>query len=203
MPILPLSAAALALSVPSAGGSLKYTDYPEWALRAEASAASLVSLSLTPGGKLFACRSEQELGDPRLAGDICSLLRGRRFPHATLRDGTASYARVQELIRLFLPDTSDGGRIASLRASPNAEFQVKSLNGQPSADVDVVLAVNANGSITDCGPKSGGTSALIKAACSQSSSFQVPAMTDESGRAVPFVTNWRVRFSVPPPRLSK
>ena len=199
MPILPHLAAA-ALTAPVI--ILTPADYPQDALSQDQSAAALVAISLDSTGRATACETRQTAGHERLARRICGLLLKRRHTPSKLRDGTPVNAEIVTLMRLFIPDTFEGSRVAKLTQKPDVELSVNHLPGNAkSADVRIALAINEAGSVSDCGADyREKQAALVAVACSDPARFGTYPLRNAGGPAQPYVTQLKVRFMAEAPQ---
>ena len=192
-------AAATGLSAPSPANSFSNNDYPAWALARDASVAAVISLVVDPQGKAVQCINLREIGDPRLAKEVCRILSRKRVQPPTLRDGQKVHAFLETMIRLFLPDTDKGRQIMVLHSPPDAELSVNQLPNGESAEVGIILAYDSAGKITDCAPSETEKQvALANVACSQKVMFDNAIKNDISGQSVAYVTRKRVLFAVSP-----
>jgi hypothetical protein len=153
-------------------------------------------LVVDANGKPVQCTNKTNVGNERLAKDICGILSRKRFKPATLRDGQKVYAILDTFLTMFLPDTDEGRKIMSLRMAPDAELQVTKLPDGSSPEISIILAYDASGKITDCGPANREKDLkMADVACSQRILFDHTIQKDPSGQPVAYVTQKRIRFT--------
>lgn len=190
-------AATAGLSVPSPSSALSVHDYPQWALRAGASAGSTDRVMVEPTGKVAQCIHIGEVGDPGLAKEVCRILKRKTLSAPTLRDGQKVHAFLQFTTNLTLPDTAEGRRIDAMRSPPDAELPVNVLPNGSSTDVMIFLAFDAAGNVTDCAAADfERNNSLAAVACEQRAMFNNAVQKDPSGQPVAYVTRKKVRFSL-------
>ncbi|GGC26281.1 hypothetical protein GCM10011371_12310 [Novosphingobium marinum] len=88
-----------AFFIPDVSGAAGATDYPDWAIRKEKSAAALVDVVVDPAGRVISCKPQQTFGDERLAGQICSKLSARDMKSARDATGTTRFFADTVLVR--------------------------------------------------------------------------------------------------------
>lgn len=189
-------AAAAGISVPSPVEALTHRDYPAWAVAKNASAASIISVTIGPTGKIAACTKVQEMGNRTLARQACGILARKRLRPPTLRSGEKVYAFVDSMVQFYLPDTPEGRRIMALQTPPDAEISVGKLPDGEKPDVILFLAFDSAGRVTDCAPadaKKGRR--LAEIACGHRGMFDNVVKNDLSGQPVSYVTRKKVRFT--------
>lgn len=194
MPVSILLAAA-ALAAPQY--SVDLDDYPDKALELERSAAVLADVTVTPKGEMTRCEALDSRGDADLAGRICKIFESKRHKPARFADGTAAWFVERDVYKMFLPGTSSASAIAALR-QPDVILDVAALpSGMTALDAKVVVAIDAKGEITDCGPDAGDkSSAVIDAVCANADKAPHEVFRDESGSPVPYVSRMRFRLQV-------
>ena len=192
------AAIAAGLSEPAITSLFAPSDYPDWAMKRGASAASIVEVGVDPQGKVIACRNVRNFGDDVLAKEFCRILKRKRLKPAPDRDGRVLHFYYETLIRMYLPDTRKGQDVMRIQESPDAELAVNQLPKGTSADVKISLVYDQSGKITDCEPLNGTDRTLAAIACSQRSLFEGAIRNDAAGHPVPYLTWKNVRFSVSP-----
>jgi len=200
MILMAVAAVASGLSIPSPTSVFKNGDYPEWAIRENASAGSVFHLAVDPDGKPIECTNKVLVGNEKLAKEICRIISRKRLRPATLRDGQKAYAFFDTFVTLFLPDSKEGEKIMGLRMTPDAQLSVNKLPDGNETQVSILLAYDASGNVIDCAPSD--TEENIKlagVACGQRKLFDNSIQKDGSGQAVSYVTQRRIKFTVQSP----
>jgi hypothetical protein len=194
MPFLPLVLAAAALSPP--GINPATIDFPGTALREDQSAAALVAISMDQHGRVISCETRAVEGDPATANQLCAVAAKRRQIPARWTDGTPADGQIVTLLKLTVPNTREGNRIADLRQAPDLEWTVNRLPNEAwNAQITVALAVDSTGRVTDCGAGRGETLAkLISAVCADTSRFGTFPVQTIAGKPIPYVTQRIVRL---------
>lgn len=189
-----MAAAAASLTPPKL--VMTPESYPTSAIRENRSAAAVVKAITDPTGKIASCEVQDIEGDEQLARSLCMILRRTRHRAAKLRDGTGAWGSTTELLRYFLPDTPDGDKIAALRRAADGEVEVSRLpNGASSATVDVVLLIDSEGRVADCGPiEPKQPMELVAAICRSQRLQQHDTVRDRESRPVSYVT--KLEFEV-------
>jgi hypothetical protein len=189
-------AVAAGLSAPTLVKNIGPGDYPTWAIKKNASAASVVRVAIDPQGKPTECTALNQVGDLQLAGVVCGIVTRKSYRPAMLRDGRKVHAILDTLITFFIPDTDEGRKIGALRQIPDAELTVNQLPGKEQADVTVVLAVDTEGKVTDCAPSENEKLlSLANIACDQRALFDNALQRDQTGQPIAYVTRKKIRFS--------
>jgi hypothetical protein len=194
MPVATLLAAA-ALSAPVL--QVDFDDYPDKAMSLGRSAAILADVAFDPNGRMTRCETLNSLGDPDLAGRICKVFQSKRHKPARLADGSAAWFVERNVYKMFIPGTPVGDTVGKLR-QPDAILDVAALPaGMRTLDAMVVVAVDANGDISDCGPDAGDEdSPIIQAVCTNADIVPHEVFRDQSGTPVPYVSRMRFRLQV-------
>jgi len=188
-------AVAVGLSAPSLIKDIGPNDYPTWAVKKNASAASVVRVVIDPQGKPIECTTLSEIGDPQLARAVCGIVTQKRYRPAMLRNGQNVRAILDTLITFFIPDTDEGKKIGALRQVPDAELTVNRLPKNEQADVSVILAFDTEGRVTDCAPSENEKLlSLANLACDQRALFDNALQRDQSGQLIAYVTRKKIRF---------
>lgn len=189
---------AAALTAPALSSSIG--DYPQDAVKAEVSAAALVRVVVNPNGKAVSCETLQRFGDEKLSLRMCPIiLRGRHKP-AHLRDGTTTWGQVTMLYRLFIPGTAQGAKMAALQEAPVGPLKIDHLpGGAATAEVKIVLALDAHGQVSDCGPgHEEKQTSLVSALCASPAALTRKPLVAPSGEAVAYVTDLRLALLAAP-----
>jgi hypothetical protein len=191
------AAAATGLAVPYPASSLSHSDYPTWALARNASATSFVDITIDPEGRVAECKSIRNFGDARLAGEICDILKRKRFKPPKLADGWKVHAFFETAIRFFLPDTAEGRKVMVISRGPDAELSVNHLPTGTWTAVSISLAYDQAGRIIACERSAfEKQKTLADVACSQRAMFDNSVRRDATGQPVPYVTSKTIRFTV-------
>lgn len=193
LPLLLLAAAV----APGTGNLLRSGDYPGWAQAHERSAAAMVRLLVAPDGRIANCETLSTAGDANLAAEACRKVRGRHTTPGRLADGSGAWSRVTTMIRFYLPGGPDEA-VGTMGPSPDVELSVRRLpGGAGSADVGVVLTLDAAGAVTGCNgdPALAASPALVSAVCASGARLGAAAITDDTGHPVAGVTRLLVRLT--------
>ena len=192
--MLMAAASASALTAPRI--DLGPAAYPQEALRNERSAATMLRVVIAPDGKVIRCDVQEITGDEKLGGAICPMIQSRRHTAAATRDGKPAWGVMNDLMRLFVPDTAMGDHVARLESAPLASFTVNRLPGGANRTlVRLALLLDEEGTVADCGAAPDEKSAaLVLAACRSLATFVGNPLTNQAGQPVPYVTNFKVEF---------
>jgi len=195
--------AAAALQLPAYGQLLAPEDYPAAAQTHELSAAAVVDLLIDPQGRVIGCDTRSTAGDAGLGEQICGITLNRRVAPARLRDGTPSYGAVHTALKLFLTGTKQGDFIHNLQHSPALELSVKHLpDGAARMEGALLLAVDAQGVVTDCEPLAkAGKPSLPPALCKYDGLSPQPVEHGKDGVAVGYITNLQIALIAPAPGI--
>jgi hypothetical protein len=171
-------------------------DLPAETLHRGETGGATVIVTVDPAGRTLGCERVDSYGSPALGATICDLLLHRRFEPARLADGTRAYARVRKLLRFDLLH-DDWDRMPQAALAPD---MVMHDHGLPAAaegkSVEVVLAVDGKGAVTDCAGVLGQENHRLAArVCIQSAHMGLPVLTLPDGRTVPHVTTRTVRLT--------
>ena len=189
-----LIAAASGLVAPDITRILSPQDYPAEAMAHDWSAAAIVDILLDPRGKIVRCTVGSTVGVKQLATKICDLVHHKRVRAAQGADGTPLYGVAHGLIKMWIPDTSEGRAIAALKDPPDVELSVNKLpNGAAEAETDVSLLVDSTERVADCAFKSADPIGAI--ACSARDQLDVGKVADPDGKPVSYVTKVKVRIT--------
>ena len=196
--VLLMAAAAANPTVPTLDKALTPDDYPAWAVNQEAWTAAAVDVLVDAKGRLTNCTTTATFGSERLGRDICTMIKGRLVPPGRDSSGNAVPSKISTLLRMFIWPANK--RLRGLTRDADAVLAVASLpGGSRTAEVDVVLQVEPDGTISDCvaGPKASNT-ALVKAACAAYRGSTLGKLLDEAGQAVRYVTTRKVQLTTAP-----
>ena len=178
-------ASSIDLAAPVVEGDLiRLSDYPDRAVEEDKSAAIIAQMVFTPAGKMDACSILTSYGDPALAGQICRIIAKRRVKAAVI-GGMPTFGVVRTLLRMFVPETTDGDAIAKLSQAANLSLSVNRLPVGVSspARVKVSLSVDAQGNASACNPKPGQEtlSGLLTIACQQAMTLKPGVVVRSDG----------------------
>lgn len=188
--------AAAALSAPAF--SVDLDDYPDKAMRMNKSAAVLADVVVNPKGEMIRCDTVGTTGDADLAERICGIYDSKRHRPARFADGSPAWFVERDVYKMYLPGTSPAAAITALR-KPDLILEVEALPAaMKSLDAMVVVAVDANGQVTDCAPDAGDDlSAVTEVVCANAGKARHEIFRDGTGTAVPYVTRMRFRLQTP------
>lgn len=194
-----LLAAAAAVSAPAGvadpdiPGMVTALEYSPEARAAGRSTAATIEIRVDPTGRPQDCKVVSALGDAHLARDVCKIASSKRYNPARLRDGTAAFAVVTTLVRLYVPGPATQD-IAAARLQPVAEVKVAQLRGNAaSEDVTLVTTVDPSGKVIECGPKLEEQRSLAEAICTHTDLFHPAIVKDENGKPMPYIAESLVR----------
>lgn len=195
--ILVASASVIA-SAPSLQAAFTPNDYPVWALKRDESAAAFVDALVDPDGRVSRCLVQETFGSKDLAGEICNIIMRKRLRPARDFHGNKTYGVVRTVLSMYLPDTRQGQEVAKRGKAADVVLTVTQLPiGKTFAEVDVLLAVDENGHVTDCGPKTvRDLQTVVEAVCSAAAELGAAKVSDTRGRPIRYVTSKKVELRV-------
>lgn len=206
LPVLaPFLAAAAAGATPEAAppegmvrsdlpGLVTASEYPADALAEGRQVAAAIEMRVDPNGLPVGCRVVSAQGDAALAERVCSIALAKRYAAAHLLIGSAAYARVTTMVRLFIPGAAGADAIAAARMPPDYEVRMAAAPGSAAVtDVRMVLETNRKGQVTQCGARDDAQADLAEAICKVRTIFRAEPLADQRGEAVPYVTEATVR----------
>lgn len=187
---------AAALSLGDVGSLLKLSDYPSDALEHEQSVAALLEIVIDPSGKVASCTVVSVVGNYKLAGQLCEIVRRKKTSPATLSDGTRTYARVRSGFRMFVPGAEGADKAAAAQQSADQVLTASYLPaGKEGRAADLALAVDAQGQIIDCAPTPHTKNPDIAAlGCKARASLHVEPLILPDGSRPVFVSSSRIEF---------
>lgn len=198
--LLILGSGLLAAPQPSADQTRQLLrDYPAQAVREGKSAASLIRIGIKPDGSVFRCDTVAVEGDEKLGSQACQIyLRGRlKFTPAVNAENVPSYGLYTTLMKYFLPGTRQGRDVEALQETPDLKLTLATLPAEYGSLLafKVVAQVARDGTVTACEGDAAAPSAFAEAACHSLKEAGFSVFTDESGRAVEYVTSLKVQMT--------
>jgi len=196
MPLVLAAAATSTLSAVDISTAMQH--YPSWALLDERSAAALMDVMTNPSGVTTYCKVIPLVGDEKLATEFCTLLKRAKVKPAHLANGEAVHGWTHGIYKMCIPDTTIGDQICALHSAPDYTLTVNFLPEGATGQVGkLILAVDANGVVTDCQPTMGVDKTLLPAAvCKWPALSPQPVRQNAAGLPVPYVTAVRIELVV-------
>ena len=195
-----LAAAAGAIAMPEYNTRRVVQSYPTWAVEEEKSTAAVISYWVDPKGRVYDCQLLANIGDRKLAGEVCGLVRRVKMRPAVDADAMPITAHVVTMIRLFVPGTQQAQDVA--KAKMEADF-VLEVNNLPSEVGEtyvstVISRVDRNGQVVECYGNELGHAVMDKLACEQISHSKLPIGKDRKGQPVDYITTIQIEFVTKP-----
>jgi hypothetical protein len=173
--------------------------YPTEDVREDRSASIEYELTIDPEGKLEKCTVLRAVGDERLAGKTCAIIKAARFRYtrATTPDGAPAYGVIHTTSKFFLPDTTLGRAIRDHDFGPELEVYLQTLpNGvDDPTSVKVVTVIGPDGKVVSCEAAPDARADFAEVACDQVQTQGWGEVVNPAGAVVPYVRAFEIRFT--------
>lgn len=159
-------------------------------------AAAEVFLTLSPEGKVSACRTGELIGERVSAQKVCRIVMGMPVDPATV-DGKPVWGAIHTLIASFQPGEQKGRKVAATALAPELALVVNTLPNGADQPLEVVVytMISPEGRITECMGRDGQNAKYAEVACTQLSGATHDIVKTSTGEPVTYVRSFRASFS--------